>query len=264
MRDDLVLGGALHRGEAEQPGVIADAARDAGFRDRLPRRAGKACDQRQRPLGPVRRGLGRELQHRPVQADVADRELRGVDADREAAGAGVDVIARQRALMLCRAGGSASSASGCAGSTVPSAISLPISDLIWLWCMAAPYPNSGPATANGSSCGPCGRAAEPHALERPLDASSRRPVSPSGNSSCAATASISSGPVSHRDDRIDQRQRVARRGRQTAARYGARCGRRGPARWHRSLEISREPRTPANAEQQGACDRSPWRGGRAR
>ena len=99
MGDDFVLRSRFHRGEAEQSRVIADAARDLGLGDGLPGRAGEACDQRQRPLGPARRRLGGELQHRPVQADVADRELRGVDADREPAGAGVDVIARQRALM---------------------------------------------------------------------------------------------------------------------------------------------------------------------
>ena len=99
MGDDLVLGRGFHRRETEQPGMIADTARDLGFRDGLSCRAGETCDQRQRPLGPGVRGFGGQFQHRPVQADVADRKLRGVDADRETAGAGVDVIARQRALM---------------------------------------------------------------------------------------------------------------------------------------------------------------------
>src|SRR5438046_1669979 len=40
-----------------------------------------------------------KFKHRPVQADVSDGELGGVDADREPAGAGVDVIAGQRALV---------------------------------------------------------------------------------------------------------------------------------------------------------------------
>ena len=44
------------------------------------------------------RRLHGELQHRPVEADVADRELRGVDADRETAGAGIEIVAGERAL----------------------------------------------------------------------------------------------------------------------------------------------------------------------
>ena len=46
----------------------------------------------------ARAGLGRELEHRAVEPGLADRELRRVDADREPAGAGVEVVARQRAL----------------------------------------------------------------------------------------------------------------------------------------------------------------------
>ena len=80
--------------------MISDVARGAGFCDRLPGLTGKACDHHERTLGPVRRSLGGKLEHGSIKADIADRELRGVDADREAAGAGVDVIARQRALML--------------------------------------------------------------------------------------------------------------------------------------------------------------------
>ena len=40
----------------------------------------------------------RELQHRPVEPGVADRELGGMHADREPAGAGVEIVARERAL----------------------------------------------------------------------------------------------------------------------------------------------------------------------
>ena len=79
--------------------MIADAARDLGFRDRLAGRAHQTRDQRERPLGPGGRGFRGKFKHRPVQADVSDGELRGVDADREPAGAGVDVIAGQRALV---------------------------------------------------------------------------------------------------------------------------------------------------------------------
>ena len=79
--------------EAEQPGVVAEAARDVGLAQRLRGAADQAGDQEQRALGPVRRGLGGDAQHRLVQPRLADRELRGVDADRQARGAGVDVVA---------------------------------------------------------------------------------------------------------------------------------------------------------------------------
>ena len=99
MRDDLVFGSRFHCGETEQSCVITDAARDLGFLDGLLGRAGKSCDQCERALGPGRRGFGRQFKYRAVEADLADRELRGVDADRKPAGAGIDIIARQRALM---------------------------------------------------------------------------------------------------------------------------------------------------------------------
>ena len=70
MGDDLVLAGRFHRGEAEQPGMIADAARDLGFRDRLPGRAGKAGDQRQRPL---RSSLPPSRRPAPAPAGTARR-----------------------------------------------------------------------------------------------------------------------------------------------------------------------------------------------
>ncbi len=50
-------------------------------------------------VDPVARGARRQLEHRLVQADLADRELRGMHAHRQAAGAGVEVVARQRTLV---------------------------------------------------------------------------------------------------------------------------------------------------------------------
>ena len=79
--------------------MIADAARDSRLRDGLLRRAHKACDHRQRTLGPIGRRLRRQFQHRPVEADIADCELGGVDADRKATGAGIDVVTRECALV---------------------------------------------------------------------------------------------------------------------------------------------------------------------
>ena len=128
--------------------------RDLRLAHRLLRRTGKAGDQRQRTLGPIRRRLGRKLQHRPVQADVADRELRGVDADREPAGAGIDVIARQRALMHLvelAVGVERQRMRGQHGAVGDQAAHLGF-DLAVMHGVS--YPNSGPATANGSSA-PC-------------------------------------------------------------------------------------------------------------
>ena len=140
------------------------------FRDGLLRRAGEARDHRQRPLGPGRRGLRRQFQHRPVQADIADRELRGVDADRKAAGAGVDVIARQRALMpgVERAVGVERQRMRRDHRAVGDQLPHLGFDLAMMHGDDS-YPNSGPATANGSSAAMRGGAAEPHALKRPLD-----------------------------------------------------------------------------------------------
>ena len=98
MRNKLVFAGALERGEREQPGVIAETARGLRFAHGLRRAPREPRDHdrlRARPLG---RAAHRELQHRPVEPDVADRELGGVDADREPAGAGVEVVAGERAL----------------------------------------------------------------------------------------------------------------------------------------------------------------------
>ena len=151
MGDDLVLAGRFHRGKAEQPRMIADAARDLRLGDGLLGRSGEARDQRQRALGPVGRRLRRQLQHRPVQADVADRELRGVDADREPAGAGVDVIARQRALMhgVERAVGverqRMRGEHRAVGDQAPH-----LGIHLAMMHRVDPYPNSGPATANGN------------------------------------------------------------------------------------------------------------------
>jgi len=44
MRDDIVLGGRFHRGQAEQTRVIADAECGLRLRDRLLCWAGEACD----------------------------------------------------------------------------------------------------------------------------------------------------------------------------------------------------------------------------
>ena len=98
VRDQVIFARAFHGGERQKPGVIADAARDLRFLDGLCRAPGKAGDHDRLGLAPVRGRAHREFQHRLIESDIADRELRGVDADRQAAGAGVEIVARQRAL----------------------------------------------------------------------------------------------------------------------------------------------------------------------
>src|ERR1700686_2457679 len=150
MGDDFVLAGGFHRREAEQAGVIADAARDFGFRDRLSCWTREARDQRERALGPGGGRLGGELQLRAVETDVADGELRGVDADGQPACAGIDVIARQRALMhgVELAAGIERERMG----GKPRAVGDQAPHLGFNLAVVHgkyPYPNSGPATANG-------------------------------------------------------------------------------------------------------------------
>ena len=98
VRDQLVLAGTSHGAEAQEHGVVAERAGDAGLGLGLRGLADDAGDHHQRAPRPVLRCLGCQLQHRAVEADIADLELRGVHADREPAGAGIDVIARKRAL----------------------------------------------------------------------------------------------------------------------------------------------------------------------
>src|SRR6267142_677904 len=82
--DQLVDGSAFHRRERKHAGVVAQARRDLRFLPCLRRLARQAGDQHDLAL---RRLLGRDAQHRLVQPGLANGELRGVDADREAAAA---------------------------------------------------------------------------------------------------------------------------------------------------------------------------------
>src|SRR5437870_13714350 len=100
MRDERVVARALERGEAEQYGVIAELTREARLGDGLRGAAAGAGDHhgRRRVATPVARGLDGAAQHGLVEAGLADRELRGVHPDGEAAGTGIEVVARQRPL----------------------------------------------------------------------------------------------------------------------------------------------------------------------
>ena len=96
--EHLLLARAAERREAHEHGVVAELARDPRLGDRLLAAPGDAGHEEERPRRPRARRLGRELEHRAVEPDVADRELRGVDADGETACPGVDVVARECAL----------------------------------------------------------------------------------------------------------------------------------------------------------------------
>ncbi len=96
--DDLGLRHVLPGGQAEQPGVVAQPHRRAGLAHRLFAAAGEAGDHQHRPLGPVRHGLGGAAQHGLIEPVVADGELGGVDADGQAADAGIEVVAAERSL----------------------------------------------------------------------------------------------------------------------------------------------------------------------
>src|SRR5215831_1905585 len=90
VRDQLVFARALEFGERKEPGVIAKPTRDLRLLDRL---HGAADEPRDHDFGRARPFLGAahgELQHRLEQGGLADRELGGVDADREPARAGVE------------------------------------------------------------------------------------------------------------------------------------------------------------------------------
>jgi hypothetical protein len=153
MRDDLVFGRRFHRRQTEQAGMIADAARRPGFADSLLRRAAKTSDHHERPLGPACCGLSREFQHRPIHLDIADRKLRGVHADRKPAGAGVNVITRQRALMFFVELAVGVERERMGGQHRAFVNQPPHLGFHLAMMHGDPYPYSGPATANGNSDG---------------------------------------------------------------------------------------------------------------
>ena len=95
--DHLIDGGVLEGGEGEEGGVVAEGGGERGFAEGLGRGAADAGDED----GVRGAGLfGGELEDglEEVVLGVADGELGGVDGDGEAAGAGVDVVAREGAL----------------------------------------------------------------------------------------------------------------------------------------------------------------------
>ena len=98
MLEDGVLARSFQRRDVEQADVIAEADRRARLLDGLGGAAGEAGDHHHRAVGPRLRRLANRAQHRLVQTGITDGELGGVDANGEAAGAGVEVVAGQHPL----------------------------------------------------------------------------------------------------------------------------------------------------------------------
>jgi hypothetical protein len=98
MGDQVVLARALERREGKQPRVIAEPACNLRFPHRLRGESGQSCDHQRSPARPFGGAAHGEVEHRLEQAGLADGELRGVDADREPARAGIEIVARERAL----------------------------------------------------------------------------------------------------------------------------------------------------------------------
>ena len=84
----------------KKAGVIAEPARELRLLDRLRGAADQAGDHDRGMARPFGRRAHRKLEHRPIKPGLADRELRGVNADREPARAGIEIIAGERALPL--------------------------------------------------------------------------------------------------------------------------------------------------------------------
>ena len=111
--------------EAEKTGVVAECGGDLRFSARLRGVTTHAGDHRERAVASAiamrassiaSSSTGRKS---PI-ARIANRELRRVHADRDAARAGVDVVSRQPALALSSSLRASVNASGCAGMTWPS------------------------------------------------------------------------------------------------------------------------------------------------
>ena len=98
--EPFVLARIGKRREAHHACVVAEAERDIRLGERLFGAPDEARDPHQRAGGPGVGGLSGELQHRLVKPRVPDRELRGVDADREPARAGINIVAGESPLPL--------------------------------------------------------------------------------------------------------------------------------------------------------------------
>ena len=84
--------------KADKTGVVAQGNSEFGFARRLSRWAADAGDLEECARLALVTDIGGQRQYRFQQANVADGELRRVDANRHAACAGVTIVAGQRAL----------------------------------------------------------------------------------------------------------------------------------------------------------------------
>ena len=102
MLEELPFALGLPVAEAEETGVVAECGGDFGFCAGLRSVSAHAGDHREwaRRVGARLHFVHRQLEHRTKQANrrVTNCELRCVHANRYAAGAGVDVVARESAL----------------------------------------------------------------------------------------------------------------------------------------------------------------------
>jgi hypothetical protein len=98
MDDELVLARASQCGERQEPGVVAEPARDLRLVHRLRLAAGEPRDHHHGSARPLGRAAEGKLQHPLEQPGLANGELGGVDADREPAGTGVEIVTGKRAL----------------------------------------------------------------------------------------------------------------------------------------------------------------------
>src|SRR3954470_5636388 len=95
MLDQLVDRCTLHRRERQHAGVVAERLRKLRFALRLGGLAGEAGDHHDFAPSCLLHG---DAQHRLVEPDIANSELRGVHADGESAAASIEVVARERPL----------------------------------------------------------------------------------------------------------------------------------------------------------------------
>jgi hypothetical protein len=98
MRNQLVFARTMQRGERQEPGVVTEIARDARFLQGLGGIAAQARNHDCLAALPFPRAAHCVLQHRLVVPRLANGELGRMDADRQSAGTGVEVVAGQRAL----------------------------------------------------------------------------------------------------------------------------------------------------------------------
>lgn len=99
MGDEGVFICVAQRAEAEERGVVAEFAHELRFGHGLRSAAADAGDADERLAG-AGHFLGGQRENGMEEADlgIADGELRGVNADREAAHARGEIVARERAL----------------------------------------------------------------------------------------------------------------------------------------------------------------------